>query len=99
HRRAVVSETRGRAGADDLTRLTPDISEPVWKLTCEVVCFPGTEDARSSSNRELHATTYHHTTFLAPMDDHLVTGASSRSITLMQDGKLPSRPLCGDQAQ
>src|SRR5262249_12465831 len=85
-----TSKARGRAGAYDLTCLTPDIAEPVRQLAGEVVRLARPKDTCCTTYCELDATSNHHATFFATMNDHLITCAGSRSITLVQDGELPA---------
>src|ERR1700732_5278015 len=86
-------EAGRRAGADDLTRLAPNISESVWQLACKVVRLAWSEDPCRSADRELDATAHHHTALFATVDNHLITGAGPGSIPLMQDRELPPWPL------
>src|SRR5215813_7988374 len=93
------SEAGGSVGADDLTRLAPNIPESVRELAGEVIGFARAEHTRVSCDCHLEAPAYHYAAFLAAMNDHLIAGASPRSIALMKDRELPSRTLSGKQTE
>ncbi len=69
------------------------------QLAREVVRLTRPEDTGRSADRELDASSHHHTAFFPAVDDHLITGAGPRSIPLMQDRELAPWPLGRNQPQ
>src|ERR1700746_4090269 len=91
------SEGRWGAGADDLTRLAPDIAEAMGQLTRKIIGLAGPEHACGSSDGELDAAADHDAALLAPMRQHLLAGRGAGGIALVQQRQLPAAALCGHE--
>src|SRR5882724_13394432 len=79
----VASKTGRRAGADDLTRLAPDVPEAMRQVAGEVVGLSCRKDARDARQSELDATLHHDAGLFATMCEHLVARLRARRISFV----------------
>src|SRR5450432_1292449 len=93
------SESRGGAGADDLTRLPSGVAEAMRQLAGEIVGLAGPEDPGRAADGELDPPADDDPGLLAAVREHLLAGGRPGRVAFVQDAQLASGPLGGDQAQ
>ncbi len=87
------------AGADDLTRFTANVLEPMRQVARKVVRLARLQHTRDAGNRKLNATLHDDATLFAPVSEHLIARFRPRRIPLMEQRELTPRPLSRDEPE
>src|SRR5512137_833693 len=93
-----VSESRWRAGRDDLARLVARVAETVRDGAGEIVGVARAQLAGLGAHGEFDAAADDHSALLALVPQHVGTGVGARGVALVQDRHRAVWPPCRHQA-